>query len=233
MKILKWIVALIPLAITAAVLPMMPEQVPMHYDINGAVDRMGSRYELFLLPVIIILVVAVSGFTKAHYEKRAETSDGSEAKSARMNARVLKISSFAVPVIFGALQCGVLYMTYRNAKAENVEVNSDLIVRLSVILIGIMCVVFGIIMPKTERNNVFGFRVTWSMYNENTWKKCNTFGGIVFVIIGMLMIISSAIVPAAFIIFLMLGYLLVGTVVMLVYSCKVYKEEKASESAQK
>ena len=232
MKILKWIIALLPLAITAAVLPIMPEQVPMHYDINGAVDRMGSRYELFLLPVIIILVVAVSGFTKTHYEKRTDSADGSEAKSARMNVKVLNISSFAVPVIFGALQGGVLYMTYRNATAEHVEVNSDLIVRLSVILIGIMCVIFGMIMPKTERNNVFGFRVTWSMYNETTWKKCNTFGGIVFVIIGMLMIISSAIVPAEFIIFLMLGYLLVGTVVMLVYSYKVYKAEKALTSVR-
>ena len=87
-------------------------------------------------------------------------------------------------------------------------------------------------MPKTERNNVFGFRVTWSMYNENTWKKCNTFGGIVFVIIGLLMMISSAIVPAAFVIFLMLGYLLAGTVVMLVYSYKVYKAEKALTSVR-
>ena len=232
MKILRWMIALLPLAITAAVLPIMPEQVPMHYNIEGAVDRMGSRYELLLLPVIIILVVAVSGFSMKHYEKRADSADGSEAKSARMNVKVLKISSFAVPVIFGALQGGVLYMTYRNAKAENVEVNSDLIVRLSVILIGIMCVVFGIIMPKTERNNVFGFRVTWSMYNENTWKKCNTFGGIVFVIIGLLMMISSAIVPAAFVIFLMLGYLLAGTVVMLVYSYKVYKAEKALTSVR-
>lgn len=232
MKILRWIIALLPLAITAAVLPMMPEQVPMHYDINGAVDRMGSRYELFLLPVIIILVVAVSGFTKTHYEKRADSADGSEGKSARMNVKVLNISSFAVPVIFGALQGGVLYMTYRNATAEHVEVNSDLIVRLSVILIGIMCVIFGMIMPKTERNNVFGFRVTWSMYNETTWKKCNTFGGIVFVIIGLLMMISSAIVPAAFVIFLMLGYLLLGTVIMLVYSYKVYKAEKALTSVR-
>ena len=232
MKILKWIIALLPLAITAAVLPIMPEQVPMHYDINGAVDRMGSRYELFLLPVIIILVVAVSGFTKTHYEKRADSADGSEGKSARMNVKVLNISSFAVPVIFGALQGGVLYMTYRNATAEHVEVNSDLIVRLSVILIGIMCVIFGMIMPKTERNNVFGFRVTWSMYNENTWKKSNTFGGIVFVIIGLLMMISSAIVPAAFVIFLMFGYLLAGTVVMLVYSYKVYKAEKALTSVR-
>ena len=232
MKILRWMIALLPLAITAAVLPIMPEQVPMHYNIEGAVDRMGSRYELLLLPVIIILVVAVSGFSMKHYEKRADSADGSEAKSARMNVKVLKISSFAVPVIFGALQGGVLYMTYRNAKAEHVEVNSDLIVRLSVILIGIMCVVFGIIMPKTERNNVFGFRVTWSMYNENTWKKCNTFGGIVFVIIGLLMMISSAIVPAAFVIFLMLGYLLAGTVVMLVYSYKVYKAEKALTSVR-
>lgn len=225
MKYIKGLVALIPLVITAAVLPMMPERVPMHYDAQGNVDRMGSRYELFLMPLLILLIVAVSELASKHYAKRAESADESEAKTAKANTKVLGITSLAVPALFGALQCGILYMTYRNAKAESVAVNSDLIVRLSFILIGIMCVVFGYIMPKTERNNFFGFRVSWSLYNDSTWKKCNTLGGILFVIIGLLMIVTSAVVPAMAVPFLTIGFLLVGTVILLIYAYKVYKDE--------
>ena len=66
MKIAKGIIALLPLVITAAVLPFMPESVPMHYDINGNIDRMGSRYELLLMPLLIIVIVAVSAFVMKH-----------------------------------------------------------------------------------------------------------------------------------------------------------------------
>lgn len=226
MKYLKGIIALLPLVITAAVLPIMPERVPMHYNIEGAVDRMGSRYELLLMPLMIILIAAVSAFVMKHYAKRAEgPEDDRDAMAARKNLKSLKWISVLIPAIFGVLQIGVLYMTYRNATAQSVEVDSDMIVRLTSILIGIMCIVMGTLMPKTAINHIFGFRVSWSMYNENTWRKGNRFGGIAFVVIGMLLIVTAAIVPAKAIALLMIGYLLGGTAVMLVYAYRVYKEE--------
>lgn len=229
MKIAKGIIALLPLVITAAVLPFMPESVPMHYDINGNIDRMGSRYELLLMPLLIIVIVAVSAFVMKHYAKMAESSDDSQANSAKANRKVLNIITLAVPVVFGALQCGILYMTYRNAQASDISVNSDLIVRLAFILTGVMCVVLGNYMPKTARNHFFGFRVSWSLYNENTWRKCNRMGGIVFMITGLLIIVTAAVVPAIAIVFLSLGYILAATVGLLIYAHKVYKVELAKE----
>ncbi|MBQ9902402.1 MAG: SdpI family protein [Clostridia bacterium] len=230
MKLLRGIIAMLPLAVTAAVLPFMPESVPMHYDINGAVERMGSRYELLLLPLLIMVIVAVSVYSMKHYAERADgTENDTEAKAAKANAKMLNILSLAVPAVFGALQIGILYMTYRNAKAQSVEVNSELIARLTFVLIGIMCVVFGFLMPNTARNHIFGLRVTWSLYNDNTWRRSNRFGGIVFMIIGLLMIVTSSFVPATALVFLVLGYLLVGTVVSVAYAYKSYKDEISAE----
>lgn len=233
MKILRGILALLPLAITAAVLPMMPEKVPVHYNINGNVDRVGSRAELLLLPVILLAVAAVSALAMKHYEKRAESADESEARSARANRKALGVISLALPALFGALQCGVLYMTYRNARADSVAVSADFLVRLIFILVGLLCMVLGALMPKSERNNLFGFRVTWSMYNDTTWKKSNTLGGIVFIIIGLLLIVTTAFVPVFALTLLMLGYLLTGTVILSVYAYMVYKEEMAKEESAK
>ena len=227
MKKLKGIIALIPLVITAAALPFMPESVPMHYDINGNIDRMGSKYELFLMPLLILAIMAVSAFVMRHYKRMAESADEKEASSAKMNIRVLNVSSLAVPVIFGILQCGILYMTYRNAQEQNATVNSNLMVRFTFIMIGVMCIVMGNYLPKTERNHIFGFRMSWSMYNDNTWRKCNRMAGIVFIIIGLLMIVTSAIAPAVAIVFLHLGYLIIATVGLTIYAYKVYQREIA------
>ena len=49
-----WIVTFIPTIVTAIVLKIMPDQVPMHYDAAGNIDRWGSKYENFIFPVIII-----------------------------------------------------------------------------------------------------------------------------------------------------------------------------------
>ena len=225
MKKLKGILALIPLVITAAVLPFMPERVPMHYDIEGNVDRMGSRYELLLMPLLIIVIVAVSLFVAKHYAQRAESADSAEANSAKANSKVLHITSLAVPVIFGVLQCGILYMTYRNANSPETQVNSDLIVRLTFILIGAMCVVMGNFMPKAPRNNLFGFRVTWSIYNDNTWRKTNRMGGIFFVVIGLLMVITAALAPVKLAAMLSFVYLMGATAILLIYARKVYNDE--------
>ena len=231
MKIIKGILALLPLAITAAVIPFMPDTVPMHYDINGNVSRYGSRYELMLMPLLIILVMGVSAFTMKRYTKLAQgPDDNRNVKIAKANLRSLRIISLVFPVIFGVLQCYILYKTYRNAYEPAAKIDSVMFVRVANILIGVMCVVFGNMMPKIERNNLFGFRTAWSMYNDNTWAKCNRLGGIFFVVIGLLIIVTSAIVPPTASVFFLLGYLFVGTVILTVCSYRIYKAEKALEN---
>lgn len=231
MKKVRTILSLVPLVFTAAVLPFFPDRVPMHYGFDGQVDRFGSRYELFLLPLIIILVTVVSAlYMKSSEAKANGPDDDSEAASARANLRVLGITSLLIPAIFGALQLCLLWMTYRNAGAENVNVNSDIIMRAAFILVGVMMLVMGNYMPKTVKNNFFGFRMSWTMYNENTWRKSNRFGGIVMMIVGLLMIISSAVVPPIVLPFVMLGMLTAAIVVMTVYAYRVYRAEKTKDS---
>ncbi len=54
MKRAMWVISFIALAGTAIVLQFMPDQVPMHYDAVGNIDRWGSKYENLIFPVIIL-----------------------------------------------------------------------------------------------------------------------------------------------------------------------------------
>ena len=49
-----WILAVLPLLLTAAVYPAYPDVIPVHYNIEGVVDRYGGKIELFILPLIEI-----------------------------------------------------------------------------------------------------------------------------------------------------------------------------------
>ena len=44
---------------------------------------------------------------------------------------------------------------------------------------------------KIKMNSMIGLRTTWSMKNEITWKKSQKFGGVSFIIVGILMIIMN------------------------------------------
>lgn len=52
------IVALMTFSIIFSIIAicLMPDQVPVHYDGAGVVDRIGNRFENLILPVVMILI---------------------------------------------------------------------------------------------------------------------------------------------------------------------------------
>ena len=58
-----WILALTVVSLTALMIGYhyneLPEQVPMHFNLQGEPDRLGSRTELFLLPAIGFVLLAL------------------------------------------------------------------------------------------------------------------------------------------------------------------------------
>ena len=56
-KAYKWIIVFVVIGfvIVGLFFSMAPAQIPVHYDINGQIDRWGSKYEFILLPIINLL----------------------------------------------------------------------------------------------------------------------------------------------------------------------------------
>ena len=50
-KILYIVLMALPILVTLALLPSMPDQVPMHYGFDSQVNRWGSKYEMLIFPV--------------------------------------------------------------------------------------------------------------------------------------------------------------------------------------
>ena len=54
--ILLIILSFVPLIITAIAFPFLPDPLPAHFSFGGDVNRWGSVYESFLLPIIAVAV---------------------------------------------------------------------------------------------------------------------------------------------------------------------------------
>lgn len=81
---LAWIVMAAAFAAAAYGMKILPDQIAVHYDINGQIDQYGSPASLFILPAImlgcIILMSGVVHFVKPQhwnmpFEVREQNSD--------------------------------------------------------------------------------------------------------------------------------------------------------------
>ncbi len=225
MKKAMYLTACIPLIVTASVLPFLPDTVPMHYDLAGKVDRFGSKYENLLFPFLILGLACFWHIVLSFFERKTRNAPSEkEQAEARVNAKLLGIVSVSMSVLFGAMQCFILYSAYVGAAADTDHAAVD-IGKISCLLTGILCIVLGNFLTKAKKNGVMGVRTSYSMYNDNTWRKSNRFGGAALIVLGLAVIVTTALADTAACVLLLLFYILLASTATVIYSKKVYDAE--------
>ena len=234
MKKIMWIISIVSLAQTAVALQFMPDSVPMHYDMAGNIDRWGSKYENLIFPVIILAMSLFWTLFIRYYEKKAKKkTDEKESADARSNAKVMEIASLCMAAMFTVMQGFILYGAYNEAVSGATKWSVD-IGKVFVISMGIIFIILGNFMTKTRINSTVGFRVSWSMYNDNTWRKSNRFGAYAIMIAGVVTIIMAMILKSSFGAAMVAVFaVILASVVTLVYAYKVYVQEIEFEKGEK
>lgn len=229
MKKLTWIFATLTLFVTLAVLWELPAVIPAHYDFAGNVTRYGSKYELLILPVVLLLVSFGSRFLLLHFHRKAEQAESDkERQVAAANAKVLDIVIFPQTLILSCIQGVFLYNTVLALRGESF-LSTLAGEKLLTILCGALLLILGDILPKCRRNGMVGFRLSWTRYNDLTWQKSNRFAGRMLVAAGALGIISTFFAPKGYGMFLLSIYIMAAIVISTVRAWQVYREEKAKE----
>jgi uncharacterized membrane protein len=229
-KTIMWIVALIPFGVTAVVLPGMPEKVPMHFDINGNVDRWGSKYEELILVITFLVMTLFMHLVITFFEKKGAKADDDKTKAeCATNAKVASIAGILMAAFSGVAYICILFSTTQMVKTggETMDVDTG---RITCVMMGILFIVLGNIMTKTRRNALVGFRCSWTQYNDNTWRKSNRFGAIFMMIAGAITLVLALVMEnPTHAMGVMVCMLIFITVITLVYAHKVYVTEKAQE----
>lgn len=229
MKKLIWFLSMIPLVVTSLIFQFIPDKIPMHYDLEGNVDRWGSKSESFIFPIIILIIALNWHFLMHVFEKKAiNAKTEKEQTEAKSNVKVLGIVGIAESVIFGIMHFVNLYSSWGQANIGSEKATVDM-AKVSCLLGGILFIVLGNFMTKTKKNSTIGLRTVWSQYNDNTWRKSNRLAAIGMIIAGLLTVITTAFADAMVSTILMIAYLVVAAVVAVIYSKTVYDQEKEKE----
>lgn len=225
MKRVMWGISIIPLMVTSIVLQFIPEKIPMHYDLEGNVDRWGNRVEQLIFPVLILIITGFWNIMICHFDKKAKMANTEkEVTEARSNGKLLCIVGISQAGMFGVMHFFMLYGSYIEAVAGLDHAAFD-IGKISCILSGIIFIVLGNFMPKSKKNAAVGVRTTWSLYNDNTWRKSNRFGAISLIIAGLLTIITTIFLNGIMSTVMLIVYLIISSSITIIYSKIVCAQE--------
>lgn len=179
-----FILMFLPLVITLISLLFLPDTIPAHFGMTK-VDRYGSKYETLILPLITIPF----GYFLLLMGKQASKAETNKNNN---NEQISIITGLCSLAVFNILCLYFLYIDFHQI-TDLRQIPVDLFSLIFTVL-GIVLIIIGNYMPKLKQNSLIGLRTSWSMKNEATWKKSQKFGGISFILLGILMIIGNVFV---------------------------------------
>lgn len=201
-KTVLWLLIIGTFLVTALFIAAMPDSVPMHYNAFGETDRWGSRFEYLLFP-ILSLIIGICGLMA-----------GKKLKNC-VQGRVFLLASLCI-------DAGLLAMTFFYLwKAQSISLSGSWqyprldIVQITTIMVGLLLIVLGNLMPKATRNSLFGLRTIWSTSSDEVWRRCQRFGGITAVALGLMLVVMGLTIRAQ----LLLCGLMVGLTLAWGISC--------------
>lgn len=162
------ILLVIPVIAGLFLYPNMPEQIPIHWNVNGEVDNYGSRFfGTFFLPALNILLYVMFLIMPKFDPKRANYSKFESSYNVmRYTTHLLFLFLFAVT----------------SAAALGYDVNIGKLVPAGIC---VMFIVFGNILGRVRHNYFVGFKFPWTLANEEVWRKTHQVGAKAMVLGGI------------------------------------------------
>lgn len=204
---------LVILVVTCILLVLSPDTVPVHYNLAGEIDRMGSKYEYLIFPVLAIPVGGFFGWMAKQY------------RHTPADEKALVISGICVLSVMGFL--GIYFqiaaILYDPMAGGGLQLN---VMRLAVMAIGATLMVLGNFMPKARRNSFYGLRTGWSLSSDEVWQKSQRFAGHTSVLCGVVMVLFAAFLDGFPCLIMSTVLVLLWMIASVVMSYRYYRQSK-------
>lgn len=170
--IISSVLILLPVLVGVILWNQLPEQIPTHWNVDGEVDGWSSKaFAIFGLPGIMLAAQWLCAL-----------GTGADPKSKNHSEKVLQLVLWIIPVLSNVL----LAITYATALGKSIPVEI-----IMPVLIGIVFIIIGNYMPKCKQNYTIGIKIPWTLNSEENWNKTHRFAGKLWVVCGLLIVLSG------------------------------------------
>ena len=205
--ILTSIVTLLPILAGLLLWNQLPDQLPIHWNINGEVDRWASKTAA--VPGIPVLLAALNWVCAYVSTKDPRHKDYSP--------KIITLLLWLCPGL------SLLLSAFIYASVLDHPLNIEILLPL---VMGLLFCAIGNLLPKCHQSRTLGIRLPWTLASEENWNKTHRFAGKLWVLAGLIIMVTSFLETF----WLMLGVLILTLSATILYSWRYYlKHEKGNK----
>ena len=202
-----WILLALLFVLAAANWSATPDQVPVHWGLEGRPDRWGGRAEgLLALPFVSLGVYFLMLFLPLVDPGRANYATF---------ARTYAILRLLILLVLAAIYVCML-LTFHGRRVD--------MAAIAPVLVGGLFVVLGNMLGKIRPNWFVGIRTPWTLSSKESWTRTHRVGGWVFMAGGILLMTCGLVRQPGYIA-AVAGFLGLGIVMLMVYSYRVWRND--------
>jgi uncharacterized membrane protein len=200
------IIVAVPFVYLAVIWSSLPDVVPVHWDLQGNVNRTGSKFELVLIPVLLpLLMYVIMTFAPSIDPK---------GKIATMGSKFQALKTI-LTIFMSALATFIIY-TATGSVAPSFN--------FMAIFLGLLFTVLGNYFQTIKPNYFIGIRTPWALENEEVWRKTHQFGGKLWFAGGLVIILAGLFLKEETYIVVFIGITILLVVIPFVYSYREFKK---------
>lgn len=195
----------LPFAYLASIWTGLPQEVPLHWNLQGEIDRWGSKSELLLVPFFTTLLVYVLFTLVPLIDPKKRIAD--------MGTTYDRLK-LAIVATMSVLALGLLYMSGVESRISPVFV---------FFIIGLLFSVLGGFMKSIKPNYFIGIRTPWTLESPEVWEKTHKLGGVLFMMGGLVICALAALARTETVLQVTIGMGLGIALLLIIYSYLVYR----------
>lgn len=200
------VATILPFIYLAYIWNDLPEQVPMHWNFAGEIDRYGSKSGLLILPFAMPLLTYIIFLLVPIIDPKKQVES--------MGRKFHKLKF--VFVLFMSLLC--IYIIY-SAHTESLTSFNHICIGT-----GIIIAILGNYMQSIKPNYFIGFRTPWTLESNEVWKLTHRLAGKLFLAGGVLMIILATLINNSWFLWVYVGIITIIVIIPLIYSYLKFQE---------
>ena len=201
------LVTLLPVLVGLLLWNKLPEKFATHWGMDGQADGYSSLpFAVFAPPLIMLAVQWLCVWFTAK-------DPGNQDRNKKPFTLVLWI----IPLVSNLSS----YLMYALALGAEFSPVSWMVPAM-----GLLFAIIGNYLPKCKMNSTMGIKILWTYSSEENWNATHRFGGKVWVIGGLFLLLSGSLPEAASLIALFVT-IAVMCILPICYSYRFYKKEKA------
>ena len=204
--VLSVVLTMLPMLIGLLLWDRLPDVITTHWGADGVADGFsGKAFAVFAMPAIL-----------AGFNLLCCLGTAIDPKQANQNKKAMALVFWLMPLI------SVCVCTFIYSAALGRAMDMFVIMPL---LMGVMFVVIGNYMPKVKQNSTLGIKIYWTLHNEENWNMTHRFAGKIW-FVGGVAVMLTALLPAKWMVAVMLLAILLLVFAPMVYSYSIYMRHK-------